>query len=81
MKAYVEFYIKGARRAIVDIGAIRAVFTGDGQDRSSIPSPEHPMTVVLDNGTEFEAYGVSVETLMEQLKMYGRIDGCLYLPA
>jgi hypothetical protein len=80
LKAYIELYLKGGRRAFVDIGSIRAIFTGDGHDRTSIAPPEHPLTIVLDNGTEFESYGISVQTIMEQLQMHGRIAGCLYLP-
>jgi len=80
LKAYIELVTKGARRAIVDIASIKAIFTAAGQDIGTMASPDEPLTILLNDGTEFEVFGISAEAIMQQLQAYGRIDGCLWLP-
>jgi len=80
MKAYVELMVKPARRAVVDIASIAAVFTSEGYDCLGIAPPEHPLTVLLNNGHEFDCYGISVANLFGQLQHYQRVDGWLPLP-
>lgn len=80
MKAFIELMTTKARRAVVDIASIKAIFTADGCDVLTVASPDHPLTLLLTDGTEFEVYGISVEQLIVQLQSYNRIDGCLWLP-
>ena len=80
MKFFMELMIKPARRALVDVSAIKAVFTGEGHDCYAIAPPDYPLTILLNDGTEFETYGISADTIMVQLRAYGKIDGWLALP-
>lgn len=64
----------------MDIASIKAIFTAEGCDVLSMASPDSPLTVLLNDGTEFEVYGISAEQVIVQLQAYNRIDGCLWLP-
>lgn len=81
MKAFIELMMKPARRVLVDVGSIKAIFTGEGHDCYAIAPPDFPLTILLNDGAEFEVYGISPQTIMVQLQAYGRIDGWLALPS
>ena len=80
MKGYIELLIKPGRRAVVDLGQISALFTSEGCDCIAVSSPDLPLTVLMNNGTEFETYGISVASIMVAMQTFGKIDGWLPLP-
>lgn len=80
LKTFVELNVKGGRKAMIDIAAIKAIFTSEGIDMMTIAPPDQPHTMLLNDGTEFEFFGVSVEGLLEYLMEYRRINGWLRHP-
>jgi len=80
LKAYAEILVKGGRRAVVDIASIKAIFTSPEIDCFTVAPPDQCHTMLLNDGTEFEFYGISIDGLLGQLKMHQRIDGWLPHP-
>lgn len=80
MKAYVELFCTGGRRATVDISAIKAIFTHEGVDNQTVVGPDTPHTMLLNDGTQFDFFNCSVEGLLAHLMTWKRIDGWLRTP-
>jgi hypothetical protein len=80
LKTFIELHVPGGRVALVDIAAIKAIFTSDGIDAETIAPPDKAHTMLLNDGTEFEFFGISVEALFAYMMEYRRINGWLRHP-
>jgi len=80
MKTFIELHVVGGRTAYIDIGSIKAVFTAEGIDADAIAPPDKAHTMLLNDGTEFEFFNISVTALFEYLMEYRRINGWMRHP-
>ncbi len=80
LKTFIELHVVGGRTAFVDIGAIKAIFTAEGIDANTIAPPDKAHTMLLNDGTEFEFFNISLAALFEYLMEYRRINGWMRHP-
>lgn len=80
MKTFIELHVVGGRKAFVDISAIKAIFTAEGIDAETVAPPDKAHTILLNDGTEFAFFGISVEALFAYMMEYRRINGWMAHP-
>jgi hypothetical protein len=80
VSAYLEFHVKGNRRAYIDAGGILGVLTSPNMNFDTVATPQAPVSVLLRAGETIEVIGQSAGLIMlrakiarERLKAEGKL--------